>query len=128
MRKLFVLLSFVALIACNSSSNEKSDSSKKEDTPAASDNGMSAEEEKGMNLIAKSDCLTCHQIDAVSQGPSYTAVAAKYPKNEAVIDSLAEKIIKGGVGNWGTIPMIAHTGLSKEDARSMVQYVLSLKK
>jgi cytochrome c len=55
-------------------------------------------------------------------------VAAKYPKNDAVIDSLSDKIIKGGSGNWGTIPMIAHPALSKDDAKAMVNYVLSLKK
>ncbi|MGZ3958256.1 MAG: c-type cytochrome, partial [Flavisolibacter sp.] len=84
--------------------------------------------EKGLNLIAKNDCLTCHQVEVKTTGPAYMDVAAKYPNNEAVIDSLSNKVIKGGSGNWGTVPMTPHPSLSKEDARSMVKYVLSLKK
>jgi cytochrome c len=82
----------------------------------------------GGKLIAKNDCLTCHKIDTKVIGPSYADVAAKYPANEANIDTLANKVIKGGSGHWGAIAMAGHPSLSEADAKSMVTYILSLKK
>ncbi|QBA21779.1 c-type cytochrome [Chryseobacterium indologenes] len=81
---------------------------------------------EGLKLIEGTDCLTCHKIDSKLIGPSYQEVAAKY--SVADLDMLAQKIIDGGKGNWGEIPMTPHTGLSKENARQMVKYILSLKK
>ena len=82
---------------------------------------------RGLELVGKSDCFTCHKIVDASQGPSYESVAAKYPDNEQVIDSVSKKIITGGAGNWGTIPMIAHPDISEADAKAMMKYILSLK-
>ncbi|BFO67310.1 c-type cytochrome [Chryseobacterium sp. KCF3-3] len=85
-----------------------------------------ASKHEGLKLIEGTDCLTCHKIDSKLIGPSYQEVAAKY--TDADLDMLAQKIIDGGKGNWGEIPMTPHTGLSKENARQMVKYILSLKK
>jgi cytochrome c len=60
-------------------------------------------------------------------GPSYKDVAKKYASTPANIKMLAGKIIKGGTGVWGAIPMTAHSTLSQADAEAMVKYVLSLK-
>lgn len=81
---------------------------------------------EGLALIEGADCLTCHKVDARIVGPSYQEVADKY--TEADIDMLATKIIEGGKGNWGEIPMTPHTGMSPENAKKMVQYILTLKK
>jgi len=82
--------------------------------------------DKGLSLIEGADCLSCHKMDEKLIGPSYKDVAAKY--TEADIDMLADKIIEGGKGNWGDIPMTPHAEMSKENAKSMVKYILSLKK
>ncbi|HTE02216.1 MAG TPA: c-type cytochrome [Mucilaginibacter sp.] len=82
----------------------------------------------GAALIAKSDCQTCHKEQEKLIGPAFVDVAKKYTSSSAVIDTLANKIIKGGSGNWGTIPMGPHASVSVDDARSMVKYILSLKK
>jgi len=82
----------------------------------------------GRDLVNKSDCLGCHKIDENSTGPAYRSIANKYPNTDATLDTLASKIIKGGSGNWGTVPMAAHPGISPEDARAMAKYVLLLKK
>lgn len=126
MKKTIVILSFIAFIAScgNSDTGNKPADAKTEEAPKAED----PEVEKGLNLVATSDCLTCHQIETKSTGPAYVEVAAKYPDNDAVVDSLADKIIKGGSGNWGSVPMTPHPSISKDDARAMVKYVLSLKK
>jgi cytochrome c len=83
---------------------------------------------KGKNLIAKSDCLACHKDDAKLVGPAYVDVANKYEATDANIAKLADKIIKGGAGAWGQIPMSPHPTLSQGDAKEMVKYILSLKK
>jgi len=128
MKKTVILLSSISLIvACgnNSSTEGKTKETTSQEQPIAKDD---PEAEKGLNLIAKSDCLTCHQVEVKATGPAYMDVAAKYPNNEQVIDSLSQKIIKGGAGNWGTIPMTPHPSISEDDAKAMVKYVLSLKK
>ncbi len=127
MKKTLVLFSIIAFVAScgNNNTAEKSTEAKTEETPAKAED---PEVEKGLNLVATSDCLTCHQVEAKSTGPSYMDVAAKYPHNDAVIDSLSEKIIKGGAGNWGTVPMTPHPSLAKDDAKAMVKYIMSLKK
>ena len=84
--------------------------------------------QKGLELVAKSDCFTCHKVNETAVGPAYQLVADKYENNEAVIDSLAQKIIKGGSGNWGQVPMTPHPQVSVDDAKAMVKYVLALKK
>jgi cytochrome c len=81
----------------------------------------------GKELIAKSDCLTCHKEDAKVIGPSYKEVAKKYEASDANVKLLAGKIIAGGQGVWGEIPMSAHPQVSQADAESMVRYILSLK-
>lgn len=87
-----------------------------------------ADVEKGKTLIGQSDCLACHQIEQRVVGPSYVEVAEKYPVNQTNINALATKIIKGGAGNWGQVPMSPHPNIPEADARDMVKYILSLKK
>jgi len=126
MKKTIVIFSFIAFIA--SCSNNSNTSKSSDSTSATASKPEDPEVEKGLNLIAKNDCLTCHQVEVKTTGPAYMEVAAKYPNNDAVVDSLADKVIKGGSGNWGTVPMTSHPSLSKDDAKAMVKYVLSLKK
>ena len=79
-------------------------------------------------MIGKSDCLTCHKINEKSTGPAYSDVAAKYaPAADTTIQRLAGKIIKGGAGVWGTIPMTPHPQVPQADAEQMVKYILLLK-
>jgi cytochrome c len=82
---------------------------------------------KGAQLVAASDCASCHREAEKLVGPAYRDVAAKYPATAANVTLLAGKIIKGGKGNWGDIPMTPHPALSEADAREMVGYILSLR-
>ena len=92
----------------------------------ASTTAAAKPEDEGKALVEGADCLSCHKVDSKLVGPSYQDVAAKY--TEADIDHLSQKIIDGGKGVWGDIPMTPHAGLSKENAQKMVKYILSLKK
>ena len=81
----------------------------------------------GVKLMAASDCAGCHKEDQKLVGPAYKDVAHKYAATDANITMLANKVIQGGKGNWGEIPMTPHPGLSVADAKEMTKYVLSLK-
>ena len=83
---------------------------------------------KGLEKVKGSDCTGCHQVDRKLIGPSYADVAAKYENTEENVAMLTQKVIAGGVGVWGEIPMSAHPSLSEEDATDMVRYILLLKK
>ncbi|WP_245803568.1 PQQ-dependent sugar dehydrogenase [Algoriphagus marinus] len=80
----------------------------------------------GRNLIELSDCKSCHQYDTTSIGPSYKAVAERYPDTPANIEMLVGKVINGGSGVWGDHGMSAHPQLSESDAKRMIEYVLSM--
>jgi cytochrome c len=85
--------------------------------------------QKGVALIAKNDCLTCHKVDEKLIGPAYRDVANKYAGlPDTIITHLANKVMKGGTGVWGDVPMAPHPNLSQEDAVSLVKYVLLMKK
>lgn len=86
------------------------------------------QQSEGEKLISKMDCIGCHKLDKKLVGPAYLDIAKKYPLNDKNINYLSDKIIKGGSGVWGSIPMAAHSTLKKEDAKKMARYILSLKK
>ena len=83
----------------------------------------------GAQLIAKSDCSTCHKEQEKVVGPAFADVAEKYKSGgDAIVDTLANKIISVGSGHWGTTPMAPHPAISKDDAKTIVKYILSIKK
>ena len=131
MKKTFIIVaSLFAVISCNSSTDTKETDTKATDTTTTAAPVAEAKDpevEKGLGLVAKSDCFTCHKLTEASIGPAYSAVAAKYKGQENIIDTLAQKIIKGGSGNWGTVLMIPHPQIPKEDAEAMVHYIMSIK-
>jgi cytochrome c len=128
---LFIMTVGMAMMACGGGSGEAAKTANAETKPAApavvslSDN---PDYQKGLALVAGSDCLTCHKTSEKNIGPAYKDVAAKYENTEANVKMLAAKIIKGGSGNWGAIPMSPHPQLKQEDVEAMVKYVLLLKK
>lgn len=78
--------------------------------------------------LAKSkNCMACHAVDKKLVGPAYKDVAKKYAGNAKAADMLAAKVIKGGSGVWGAIPMPANTQVSEAEAKKLVAWVLSLK-
>ena len=82
---------------------------------------------EGKSLIEGTDCMSCHKIDAKLIGPSYLDIAGKYENTPENTEMLAGKIINGGSGVWGSVPMSAHPGMSTDNAKKMVAYILSLK-
>ncbi len=130
MKKILIIAGISALAyACggSESTEKKAEETTATEQPATPEPAESAENEKGIELIAGSDCLTCHKVNEKAIGPSYQDVANKYNADDATIADLAGKIIKGGSGVWGEVPMTAHPQLSEDDAKTMVKYILSLK-
>jgi cytochrome c len=130
MKKSLVSIAFIALIV---SCNNKGDSNKttapsQNSTVQATDVSENPDYQKGLELITKSDCLTCHKVDEKLIGPSYRDIANKYESNEDNIKMLSEKIVKGGSGVWGDVPMAAHPQITEQDAVQMVKYIMLLKK
>ena len=77
-------------------------------------------------LIDEKGCKTCHSFEEASVGPSYQQVAEKYESTPEFISQLAQKVINGGGGVWGDRMMAANPSLSKEEAETMVSYILAL--
>ena len=80
-----------------------------------------------LELAQKNACTACHAVDKKLIGPSYKDVAAKYKGNAKAEAILVEKVKKGGVGNWGQIPMPANANLKDEDAKTLVKWILATK-
>lgn len=77
------------------------------------------------DLAQKKNCMACHAADKKLVGPSYKDVAAKYAGQKDAVDKLSEKIIKGGAGVWGPVPMPANAQVSDADAKRLAQWVLN---
>jgi cytochrome c len=60
-------------------------------------------------------------------GPSYEQIADKYELNQGNIENLANKIIKGGKGLWGSAAMTPHPNLPEAQAQEMARYILELR-
>ena len=96
--------------------------------PGKNDSISAEVAEKGKVLIGYSDCYICHKKGERSAGPAFEDIAKRYPVNKVYIEMLAQKVIIGGSGNWGSAEMDPHPKLSVEDAKMMVTYILSMKK
>ena len=82
----------------------------------------------GEDMLKKNGCTACHSIDKKVVGPSYMDVAAKYKGDAGAAAKLADKVKKGGSGVWGPVPMPPNAQVSDADIKSMITYILALKK
>jgi cytochrome c len=80
-----------------------------------------------MALAQKKNCMACHAVDKKVLGPSYKEVAAKYKSDKKAAEMLAGKIVKGGQGVWGAVPMPANPQVSPEEAKVLAAWVLATK-
>ena len=78
-------------------------------------------------LAKAKNCLACHQIDKKIVGPSYKDVAKKYAGQKDAEAKLAEKVLKGGSGVWGPVPMPPNATVKPEETTKLVKWILSLK-
>lgn len=136
MIKKFVVVASAAVLmaACgNGNSGESKPAATTKDTTASAPATAATSSDKGLELIGASDCTTCHRLQkdgpGSTIGPAYSEVAAKYsPAADTTVNRLIKKVITGGSGIWGSVPMTPHPALKEEDVKTMVTYILTLKK
>lgn len=78
------------------------------------------------DLAKAKNCMACHALDKKLVGPAYKDVAAKYAKEKDAYKKLAEKIVKGGGGVWGPVPMPANA-VTPAEAETLAKWVLTIK-
>jgi cytochrome c len=134
-KRLGLILSCTIFAAACGNSGESKPTDTKDTTATTSTTppATNAAGDKGLELIGGSDCTTCHRLDKASSGasigPAYSEVAAKYaPAADSTVNRLVKKIISGGSGVWGSIPMTPHPSIPEADVKEMVKYIMTLKK
>ena len=80
-----------------------------------------------MPLATAKNCMACHAVDKKLVGPSYKEVAAKYAGQNDAADKLAVKVIKGGAGVWGPVPMPANAQVTPDEAKKLIAWILGQK-
>lgn len=78
-------------------------------------------------LATSKNCMACHAVDKKLVGPAFKDIASKYASDKAAVDKLATKIVKGGSGVWGPIPMPANTQVNDAESHKLAAWVLSTK-
>jgi cytochrome c len=79
------------------------------------------------DLAKAKNCMACHAVSTKLVGPAFKDVAAKYAGQKGAEDKLVQKVIKGGSGVWGPVPMPANPQVSEAEAHSLVKWILSQK-
>jgi len=79
------------------------------------------------DLAKAKNCMACHAVASKVVGPAYKDVAAKYAGQKDAEDKLTQKVLKGGSGVWGAVPMPANAQVTEAEARTLVKWVLSQK-
>jgi cytochrome c len=77
-----------------------------------------------MQLATSKNCMACHAAAIKLVGPSFKAIAEKYAGQKEAVDKLAVKVIKGGSGVWGPVPMPANAQVSPDEAKKLVTWIL----
>ncbi|AKU24134.1 MULTISPECIES: c-type cytochrome [unclassified Massilia] len=79
------------------------------------------------DLAKAKNCMACHAVANKLVGPAYKDVAAKYAGQKDAETKLVQKVMKGGSGTWGAIPMPANPQVSEAEARTLVKWILTQK-
>ena len=78
-------------------------------------------------LATAKNCMACHAVDKKLVGPAYKDVAAKYAGDKTAVDKLAAKIVKGGSGVWGPVPMPANAQVNDAEAKKLAAWIMTVK-
>ncbi|AHE96314.1 cytochrome C [Thermocrinis ruber] len=78
------------------------------------------------DLAKAKGCFACHDINAKKVGPAFKDVAKRFAGRPDAVAHLSERIKKGGVGEWGNVPMPPQN-VTDEEAKKLAEWVLSLK-
>jgi cytochrome c len=79
------------------------------------------------DLATKKTCMACHAVDKKLVGPSYKEVATKYAGQKDAVDKLSQKVLKGGSGVWGPVPMPPNAQVTDAEAKQLIQWIMTMK-
>jgi cytochrome c len=83
--------------------------------------------EDGAALVQQHRCYGCHALTENLLGPSYQAISTRHAaRKDVMVEILTSKIIVGGAGNWGVVPMVPSEHVSLDEARIMARWILNL--
>lgn len=71
-------------------------------------------------------CLACHTVEKKVVGPAFRDISAKYAGVDGADALLANKIMQGGGGVWGPVPMPRNVSVKPDEALLLSRWVLSL--
>jgi cytochrome c len=77
-------------------------------------------------LAKAKGCYACHDVNAKRVGPAFKDVAKRFAGKPDAVAHLSERIKKGGVGEWGNVPMPPQN-VTDEESKKLAEWVLSLK-
>jgi cytochrome c len=110
-RSALALLGFLALLASALAAR------------AVAETAGSAEEMK--QALADYGCIACHGEAEVRIGPPFDAIARRYSAaTDEQIYVLTRKVLRGGAGNWGIVPMNAQPDLPSAEAARLVTWII----
>ena len=76
-------------------------------------------------LAKAKNCLACHATANKLVGPAFKDIAGKYANQKDAEDKLSQKVMKGGAGSWGPVPMPANPQVNEDEARNLVKWILT---
>lgn len=80
-----------------------------------------------LDLAKSKNCMACHATSNKLVGPAYKEVAKKYAGQKDAQTKLADKIIKGGSGTWGAVPMPPNPTVNLSEANTLAKWILDMK-
>ena len=80
-----------------------------------------------LELAKSKNCVACHSVDNKLIGPAYKEVAKKYAGQKDAESKLVQKVLKGGSGVWGAIPMPPNPQVTEAEAKILVKWIMTIK-
>jgi cytochrome c len=81
-------------------------------------------ENRGLTMIRRSECFSCHASKSKLIGPSFEMISAKYRSVNGAVERLTKSIVNGSSGTWGTAAMPAHSAIDVNDAKEMAGWII----
>ena len=86
-----------------------------------------SQETDELPLLREKGCHACHSVNETLLGPPYAAISLLHAaRKESMLEILVQKIISGGGGNWGLVPMVPSEHVTEDEAREMAEWILEL--